>query len=951
MASSYDATVTAFYVAYYGRPADPEGLAFWSQALEQSNGDFSAIVSAFSTSTEATTRFGDKSASERIADIYQQLFDRAPDQDGLDFWLNAIENGDATLGDIAIQVVQGAQTTDLALSTLRQEASAQFTAAVQASGVAYDGYAAVEAARVLVAAIKPGTDAAAVQSLVTATTSLVQTAHDHPDVIAALAAGGQLSAVLATSGGKADALGAINALTSIAKAAVSDPAALATLQQNGGMTGLLNSLPAGTSLEDLKNNVDKGGLGSAVEIVTPPVVTPPVVTPPLAAGPKVQLVEDTGFDTTDHVTANGQVQVSGIKSGWTWQYSTNNGATWTAGPAAVDGTALLDTSGFGEHKLQVRGIDARGSATAVTKFTYDIEPIIAFTTGNGVHLDSDTLVTNSYFYFIDITGGAKNVLSVFQVSDTGAAGSWANIAEDVQLADGLHYVRYLVTDVNGKSSPSNALKLVMDGTLASPTVQLVADTGNTAVDKLTNDGHVKIGGLQPGVTWIYSTDGGRTFIPGPVADDKGEAILDSVGDGAKSLVVRTVATADGKTAFTSTQFDYKLDTSAPAQGLKLVSVEGAAEGSNHTDLAHADVVFGYTGTMESSDGIFYQIGKAKWVLADATVLDTTNKTLTLKDVDLSKGDVEIHIDAKDAAGNLTQLVQKIEGQYASFTATTTDAGIVLQADKDSHVYLVDGDQASLVHTDAVGGGVAKGVETTIGVQEHALQGILGVGVGASATLHNDQAGIAYGLGSGEGDLLGGNYVWGYDGDDVIFAVGTADNAFGHIGSSIVGGKGSDTVHALVGGSRFVFGSPEESTIVASNEGQAHGFDTVIFNTGTPNVAHTQLFDFAVKLDGTYMPISATTLLTGDETGNALLALINGALHKDDRSLFPANGKVSGTFIDFSTVAGEHANFLVIDANGDGMITDNDYVVKIIGSIDAEHSVYFDKTGTISFMSA
>jgi hypothetical protein len=61
--------------------------------------------------------------------------------------------------------------------------------------------------------------------------------------------------------------------------------------------------------------------------------------------------------------------------------------------------------------------------------------------------------------------------------------------------------------------------------------------------------------------------------------------------------------------------------------------------------------------------------------------------------------------------------------------------------------------------------------------------------------------------------------------------------------------------------------------------------------------------------------------------------------------------VSGTFIDFSTVAGEHANFLVIDANGDGTITDNDYVVKIVGAIDAEHSVYFDKTGTISFISA
>ena len=204
MATSYDAAVNSFYLAYYGRPADPAGLAYWSQALAQNNGDFSAIIDAFSTSAEATSRFGSSTPSDRIADVYQQLFNRAPDAAGLAYWTKAIESGTVTIADAAIQIMNGAQSTDAQLSTLRQQAAAQFTAEVAASGTAYDGNAAVEAARVLIAAITPDTSAADITSLVTATKSLVQTAHDNPDVITALAGSGSLTTLLASSSGKAD---------------------------------------------------------------------------------------------------------------------------------------------------------------------------------------------------------------------------------------------------------------------------------------------------------------------------------------------------------------------------------------------------------------------------------------------------------------------------------------------------------------------------------------------------------------------------------------------------------------------------------------------------------------------------------------------------------------------------------------------------------------------------
>jgi hypothetical protein len=935
MAGTYDASVTAFYLAYYGRPADPAGLAFWSQAIENNNGDFSAIVQAFSTSTEATVRFGDESVTDRITDIYQQLFSRAPDQAGLDFWANAIASGNASIADIAIQIVGGAQSTDLQLSTLRQDAAAQFTAAVQASGVAYDGDAAIAAARVLIAAVTNSASADTIKSLVTASTALVQTAHDNPTVISALAANGELSALLSTSKGHADPLGAINALTSIAKAAAADPASLKVLEASGGITGLLNSLPAGTSLADLKTSVDTGGLGTAVTIVTAP--TPAGDTTPPAAA-KLQLVEDTGISTTDHITANGKVQVSGLESGATWQYSLDSGKTWTKGPAAVNGTATLDTTGIGEHTLQVRSTDAAGNVSAVSELKYDIEPTIAFSGADGKHLATDTLVVNSYWYFIDIGGYIKGSSPVFEVSATGADGSWVPTAEDEDMSAGLHYVRYQVPDASGKLSPSNVLKIVMDPTLVSPTVKLIVDSDNgnldTKTDHLTNDGRVQISGLTPNETWTYSTDG-KVWTTGGAADENGVALLALPGDGLKKLQIRTVEPTDKGTAFTSTAFTYTVDTVAAATGLKLVSIEGAAAGSSHTDQASTTVVLSYTGTLDANAGeaLFYRIGaNGTWTRADSdTQIDTTTKTVTIKDIDLSKGDVTVSLQSTDVAGNHVSLDVPISGPYTTFTATASDTGFTVHADKTAHFYLTDGDAPA---KDI--GNTGADTDLALGIQTTAAQGILGAG--PSATVHSDHAGIAYALGTSDGDTLTGQYVWGYGGDDHIVALGTTTNNDVINSSSIYGGAGADTILATTGNSTFVYRAVTESAIVDGATGAAHGFDTITVGSGN-TFAHSQIFDFGVKIGG-FVNVSITGY-TADTTSDALLALMNTQLQPN------LHGVTNAAYVN----AAADVNFLVVDADANGTIDGSDFIVKIVGSIDVTGATFVGGTGHMTLATA
>ncbi len=111
--SASELTVLDAYVAYYGRPADSAGLDFWAGKLDQENGNLDAIIAAFGTSPEFEARFGNLSNTELVENIYQQLFNRAPDQAGLNFYVGELDSQFRTLQSIALDVLNGAQNDDL----------------------------------------------------------------------------------------------------------------------------------------------------------------------------------------------------------------------------------------------------------------------------------------------------------------------------------------------------------------------------------------------------------------------------------------------------------------------------------------------------------------------------------------------------------------------------------------------------------------------------------------------------------------------------------------------------------------------------------------------------------------------------------------------------------------------------------------------------------------------
>ena len=268
MSTTYDSTVNAFYVAFYGRPADPAGLAYWSQQLAQAKGDFSVIKEAFANSQEATVRFSSTTAADRVTEIYQQLFNRAPDAAGLSYWVDAVSKGHASMADVAIYVLQGAQDSDASLVDLRQKAAAAFTTHVAATGTSYDGYEAIQAGQLLVKSVNATTTTTDIDNMVTAASSLANTAKDAPSVIDSLAGTDTSLADLAdTAQGKTDPVSLLQALADAAKQGATDPASMAQLLRGGGMGQVLKTMPPGTSLPDLIKALNTGGMPAATDLV------------------------------------------------------------------------------------------------------------------------------------------------------------------------------------------------------------------------------------------------------------------------------------------------------------------------------------------------------------------------------------------------------------------------------------------------------------------------------------------------------------------------------------------------------------------------------------------------------------------------------------------------------------------------------------------------------------
>lgn len=122
------ARVQELYVAYYGRPADQAGQEYWADRLEDEDEDESAIINAFGNSAEYDELSEGQGNATLVENLYQQMFGRSADPEGLTYYTGVLESGEKSLAEIATTILNAASGVDQNEFNAKVEAAAEYTA-------------------------------------------------------------------------------------------------------------------------------------------------------------------------------------------------------------------------------------------------------------------------------------------------------------------------------------------------------------------------------------------------------------------------------------------------------------------------------------------------------------------------------------------------------------------------------------------------------------------------------------------------------------------------------------------------------------------------------------------------------------------------------------------------------------------------------------------------------
>ncbi|MGK5013709.1 DUF4214 domain-containing protein [Janthinobacterium sp. HLS12-2] len=190
--ATYTDAIQKLYVAYFTRPADAAGLAYWEGVVAAAKGDTSAVSAAFAASTEYQTEYAQITTGGVISKIYANLFGHAPDDAGLAYWIDAINNKVFTIDQAVTKIAAGAQGTDKVAYDSKVLVATSFTAALDtdAEKAGYSGKGANDAAKTFLKGITDadGATAAIVPAALDAQVSKVVKAGVPFTVTGALAA-------------------------------------------------------------------------------------------------------------------------------------------------------------------------------------------------------------------------------------------------------------------------------------------------------------------------------------------------------------------------------------------------------------------------------------------------------------------------------------------------------------------------------------------------------------------------------------------------------------------------------------------------------------------------------------------------------------------------------------------------------------------------------------------
>lgn len=195
------ATIQGIYIALFGRPADPAGLAFFNE--QTNNGADLTAIGDLAATDEYQDRFDGLNNVQIVTKIYQDLFGRDPDAAGLAFFVAALNAGTLDINNVAIAILDGAQGDDAVVVANKVAAANLFTSNLDTSIEigSYVGDDAAASGRDFLAGI-------------TADEATVPSAEDAQDAIDAIVAAGVEGNTVTVDGGVAVTVGSNTNLNS-----------------------------------------------------------------------------------------------------------------------------------------------------------------------------------------------------------------------------------------------------------------------------------------------------------------------------------------------------------------------------------------------------------------------------------------------------------------------------------------------------------------------------------------------------------------------------------------------------------------------------------------------------------------------------------------------------------------------------------------------------------------
>ncbi|WP_230959708.1 beta strand repeat-containing protein, partial [Burkholderia stagnalis] len=292
-----------------------------------------------------------------------------------------------------------------------------------------------------------------------------------------------------------------------------------------------------------------------------------------AAAPGVALATDSGSSASDHVTNIGTLNLTGVETGATVEYSIDGGHTWNTSFSAVEGL----------NGVQVRQTDIAGNTSNPTSFSFTLDTSAA-APGGALATDSGSSASDHV-----TNAGTLNLTGV----ETGATVEYSidgghTWNTSFSAVEGLNDVQIRQTDIAGNTSVPTSFSFTLDTSAAAPGVALATDSGSSASDHVTNVGTLNLTGVETGATVEYSTDGGHTWNTSF-----------SAVEGLNDVQVRQTDIAGNTSSATS--FSFTLDTSATAPGVALTTDSGSSASDHVTNVGTLNLTGVETGaTVEYS---------------------------------------------------------------------------------------------------------------------------------------------------------------------------------------------------------------------------------------------------------------------------------------------------------------------------------------------------------------